>query len=294
MPGRDGEVDVGLAGRSRVSRGSIATISGGFGPASRSRIRAQSTVCCEAMLWPTRKMASRGRCRRRSRAGRRRRRSPSGGCGGRRAEPGVAVHVRRADAGLADARRACSTPRGRAGRSCRSRGSAGPNRRGARGSARRPGSSPRPSSPAAARRRGGRAAWSAGRGCAFASQPWRPFGPEPPAVDAVVAATPRTPTISPSLTPMSQAAAVGAEHAGRGHPAVDLVGGDALGERDVDPFRPVLACSESGARTPDIVDTGLLHGVTVFRKPVTFKPLRPRALRAAANATAGVDGTGGT
>ena len=42
-----------------------------------------------------------------------------GGGGG--AEPGVAVHVRRADARPSRSRRGCSTPRGRAGRWCRSR-----------------------------------------------------------------------------------------------------------------------------------------------------------------------------
>jgi hypothetical protein len=41
-----------------VSRGSMTTSLGGFGPASRSRMRDQSTVCVAALLCPTSRIAS--------------------------------------------------------------------------------------------------------------------------------------------------------------------------------------------------------------------------------------------
>ena len=189
-----------------VSRGSTASTRGGSSPASRSSIRDHSTVCVSATLWPHNAIASQW--------------STSvyePGCpsvpkdalsadgGGRSAQPGVAVHVRRADASLPDDPERVVVLERRAVRSCRSR--CGPIRhrpRGAPGNESRPAPSRRPRSTRRGRRLGVRMAGSGDR------EPAPPASRTGPSVRAGPCSPgrstrPRTPTMRSPRTAISKA-----------------------------------------------------------------------------------------
>ena len=124
---------------------------------------------------------------------------------GRRAQPGVAVHVRRADAGLADhGERVVLLEEQLAAGVEAEAAPAARRRRAAAATARRCGPSPCPSRSRRARRPPRTSGRVSRSGEWLACQPNRSFGSTRPWLTRS-AARPRTPTIRPSLTAMSSA-----------------------------------------------------------------------------------------
>ncbi len=231
-------------------------------------MRIQRTVCCEATLWPTRRMASvvstsayepgwpsapkvsmnaRGR--------------------GRRAEPGVAVHVRRAQPRLADhGQRVVILDEELAG-------VVDPDRAGGEAVADLLATAATTRSIASSQRRLAEPAAAADQGAGEAVgavvrlPAVQPLGPEPAAVDPVVGPAPDAddPAV---LDADVQPAAVRAEHAGRLDPALGL-----LGRPLVDADRPVADVGRPLA--PDVRDAVARRGHARLPRPGPV-PIRDR------------------
>ena len=166
---------------------------------------------------------------------------------GGRAEPGVAVHVRRPEARLADDGERVVLLQEELARRVE------PDRAGGKAvadfrdrSASRPiASSQLASSRTPPRRISGRVSRS---GLLFASQPWRPLGPSRPRLTRSEA-LPRHADDPPAPDAEVEPATVGAQHAGRWHPPLGI-----LRRSFIHPDRPSTVAGIRRSRPPDVVD----------------------------------------
>ena len=256
MPGRGGQVDVGLARRPGVARGSTQSSAGGSGPRRRSSIRVHSTVWRLGDVVPVeRDRVAVVDVGVRRRAGRRCRSSPSAPPRRSRCTAACCHPCAACRCPPCRSRRACSTPRGTAGRWCRSR--TGPSRRARSSNSReRVDDAPHRRVPVgldAARRPRAPAAGSAGQARGWPASRRGPSGPSRPRLTRSPA-RPRTPTIRPPRTAKSIASPLECSIEAVCDPALDVGCGDPVGQVQVDPLRPRLAGGVGRALAPGIGD----------------------------------------